>query len=72
MSNRLAHRAGRFDRRLPPSVVPPEPPERDGGEPRPGRLIHRLIWGLILGLTLGMIAWSVLAPTIVILLKLLL
>jgi hypothetical protein len=61
----LAHRAGR----LPPSVVPPEPPERDGREPRPGRLIDRLIWGLILGLTLGMIAWSVLAPTIVILLK---
>ena len=71
MSNRLAHRPGRLDLRLPPE--PPEPPERDNREPRPRRLnlrlIHRLIWGLILGLTLGMIAWSVLAPTIVILLK---
>ena len=68
MSNRLAHRPGRLDLRL-----PPEPPERDSREPRPRRLnlrlIHRLIWGLILGLTLGMIAWSVLASTIVILLK---
>jgi hypothetical protein len=75
MSNRLAHRTGRLDLHLPPSVVPPEPPEppeRGGREPRPGWLIHRLIWGLILGLTLGMIAWSVLAPTIVIRLKLLL
>jgi hypothetical protein len=48
MSNRLAHRAGRLDLRLPPSVVPPEPPElpeRGGGEPRPGWLIHQLIGG---------------------------
>jgi hypothetical protein len=57
MSNRLAHRAGRLDLRLPPE--PPEPPKREGEEPQPGRLI----WGLILGLAFGRIAWSLFAMT---------